>query len=95
MGFLGDSVVKNLPAKKKKKNNLPANAGDAGWIPGLRRSPGGGNGNPLQYSCLRNPMDRGDWQATVHRVTKESDMTWRLNNNNAICLVVTVLFPVS
>ena len=49
------------------------NAGDirdAGWIPGLGRSPGGGHGKPLQYSCLENPMDRRAWQATVHRVTK-------------------------
>ena len=46
------------------------NAGGAGWIPGSERSPGGGNGNPLQYSCLGNPTDRGDWQATVQRVTK-------------------------
>ena len=43
--------------------NLPANAGDAGSIPGLGRSPGEGNGNPLQYSCLENSMDRGAWQA--------------------------------
>ena len=50
--------------------DLPANAGDAGSIPGLGRSPGVGNGNPLQYSCLENPMDRGAWQAAVHRVTK-------------------------
>ena len=53
--------------------NLPANAEnvrDAGSIPGLGRSPGGGNGNPLQCSCLENPMDRGAWQATVHRVSK-------------------------
>ena len=51
--------------------NLPANAGDtgvAGSIPGLRRSPGGGNGNPLQYSCLGNPVDRGAWWATVHGI---------------------------
>ena len=50
--------------------NLPANTGDAGSIPGLGRSPGEGNGNPLQYSCLENPMDRGVWQATVQGVTK-------------------------
>ena len=53
--------------------NLPANAGDprdTGSIPGLGRSPRGGNGNPLQQSCLENPMDRGGWQATVHEVTK-------------------------
>ena len=59
-GLPGDSVVKNLPA----------NAGDVGSIPGLGRSPGGGNGNPLQYFCLGNPMDRGAWQAIVHGVTK-------------------------
>ena len=54
--------------------NLPANAGDTGSFPGLERSPGEGNGNPLQYSCLGNPMDRGAWQAvTVHGVAKESD----------------------
>ena len=54
------------------------NAGDTregGSIPELGRSPGGGHGNPLQYSCLENPMDRGSWRATVHMVTKESDMT--------------------
>jgi len=53
--------------------NLPSNAGDVrdmGSIPGLGRSPGGGNGNPLQYSCLENPMDRGAWQATVHGIAK-------------------------
>ena len=56
-----------LPVK-----NPPANAGDirdAGSVPGLGRSPGGGHGNPLQYSCLENPMDRGGWWAAVHRVT--------------------------
>ena len=50
--------------------NLPANAGDAGLIPGLGRSPGGENGNALQYFCLENPMDRGSWQAIVHGVTR-------------------------
>ena len=50
--------------------NQPANAGDAGSIPGSGRSPGGGNGNLLKYSCLGNPMDRGAWLATVHGVTK-------------------------
>ena len=57
--------------------NLPANAGeakDSGLIPGWGRSPREGNGNPLQYSCLGNPMDRGAWRATVHGVT-ESDTT--------------------
>ena len=46
--------------------NTPDNAGDVGSIPGLGRSPGGGNGNPLQYSCLENSMDGGIWQATIH-----------------------------
>ena len=58
--FPGGSVVKNLPA----------NAGDAGLIPGSRRSPGEGNGVPLQYSWLENSMDRRAWWATVHRVAK-------------------------
>ena len=50
--------------------NLPANAEDSGLIPGSRRSPGERNGNPLQHSCLGNPMDREAWWATVHGVTK-------------------------
>ena len=58
--------------------NPPASAGDirdAGLIPGLERSPGEGNGNPLQFSCLENPMDRGAWQAIIHRVAKKLDTT--------------------
>ena len=55
--------------------NPPANAGDTGSIPGSGRPPGEGNGTPLQYFCLENPMDMEAWQATVHGVTKESDMT--------------------
>ena len=58
--------------------NLPANAGDirdAGLIPRVGGSPGEGNGNSLQDSCLENPMDRGPWWATVHKVTKELDTT--------------------
>ena len=49
---------------------MPANAGDMDSVPGLGRSPGEGNENPLQYSCLENSMDKGAWQATVHGVTK-------------------------
>ena len=60
MGFPGGSVVKNLPA----------NAGDLGLILGLERSPGEGNGYPLQYSCLENPMDRGAWPSAVRGATK-------------------------
>ena len=59
-GFPGGSVVKNLPAS----------AGDVGSVPGLGRSPGEGNDNPLQYSRLENSMDRGAWQATIHGVEK-------------------------
>ena len=62
-------------------NNPPADAGDAGSIPGLGRSPGERNGNPPQYCPLGNPMDRGAWQATVHEVEEELDTTQRLNNN--------------
>ena len=65
---------------------LPDNAGDAGdggSIPGSGRSPGGGNGNALQYSCLENTMDRGAWWATVHRVAKSwtqlSDFTHKVD----------------
>ena len=63
MGFPGGTVVKNLPA----------NTGDmreVGSIPGSGRYPGTGHGNPLQYSCLENPMDRGAWQVMVYRVAK-------------------------
>ena len=61
-------VVKNLPAKA-------GDIRDLGSVPGSGRSPGGGHGNPLQYSCLEDSMDRGAWQAMVHRVNKELDMT--------------------
>ena len=54
----------------QRLRRLPCNAGDLGSIPGSGRSPGERNGNPLQYSCLENPIDRGAWWATVHRVTK-------------------------
>ena len=62
--------------------NLLANAENAGLIPGSGRSPGVGNGNPLQYSCLGNPMDRGVCQATVNGVTKELDTIEQLHNKN-------------
>ena len=65
MDFPGGSVVKNLPA----------NPGDASLIPGSGTSPREGNGNPLQYSCLGNPMDRRAWWASVHGIARESDMT--------------------
>ena len=65
LGFPGGSVVKNLPD----------NAGDMALIPGLRRSLGEVNGNPLQYSCLENPIERGAWPAAVHGIAKELDRT--------------------
>ena len=65
MGFPGGSVVKNPPA----------NAGDMGSFPGSGRSSREGNGNPLQYSCLENAIDKGAWWATDHGVEKELDIT--------------------
>ena len=73
--FPGGSVVKNPPAKA-------GDTGDAGSVPVLRRYPGGGNGNPLQYSCLENSRDRGAWQATVHGVEREWDTTEQSSNNS-------------
>ena len=71
VGFPGGSAVKNPPA----------NAEDAGSIPGSRRSPGEGNGSPLQYSCLGNPMDRGTWRVTVHVVTKSQTQLKQLSTH--------------
>ena len=73
MCYPGGSVV------KKKKFLLPKNAGDVGLTLGSGRSPGERNGNPFQYSCLENTMDRGAWWAMVHTVAKKSDMTQGLN----------------
>ena len=61
--FPGGEVVENLSA-------LAGDAADMGLVPGSERSPGEGNGNPLQYSCLENPMDRGAWWVTAHGVTE-------------------------
>ena len=66
------------------------NAGDPGSIPGSERSPGEGNGNPLQYSCLENPMDRGAWEATVHGVTKSQT---RLSDFTYFSYLFHVSFP--
>ena len=76
-------VISGLPTGSVVKN-LPATAGNTGSILGSRRSPGEGNGNPLLYSCLGNPMDRGAWWATVHGVTKELDTTQCLNNSKGV-----------
>ena len=65
------SVVKNLPASA-------GHVRDTGSVPGSGRSPGEGNGNPSQYSCLENPMDRGVWRATVHQITRvEHDLVMK------------------
>ena len=74
LGFPSGPVVKNLPA----------NAGDPDSIPGLGRCPRGGNGNPLQYPHLENPMDRGAWWATVHGVTKS--WTWLTDCAAVMCM---------
>ena len=66
-------------------NNPPANAGDSSSIPGWGRSPGEGNGNPLQYSCLGNPMDRGAWQAAVHGVMVRHDLATKQQHGHSQC----------
>ena len=72
--YIPSSALKGFPGGSAVKS-IPAGAGDAGSVSGSRRSPGEGNDNPLQYSCLGNPMDRGAWQVTVHGVAKQSDPT--------------------
>ena len=84
MGFPGGSMVKNLPTNA-------GNAGDTSLIPGSRRSPGEGNGNPLQYSCLGNPMDRGAWRAIVHGVPK-SQNDW-VTEHTGMCLLYHLFSP--
>ena len=74
MGFLGGAEGKESTCY----------VGDLGMITGLGRFPGGGHGNPFQYSCLENPWTEEPGWATVSGVTKESDMTWKLNNNNKL-----------
>ena len=64
--------------------NLPASAGDirnVGLIPGSGKSPGGGHGNPLQYTCIENPMIRGAWRATVHRIVKSQTLLKQLSTH--------------
>ena len=84
MGFPGGAEVKESAC----------NAGDLGSIPGSGRSPGEGNANPLQYSCLENPMDRGAWWATVHGVaesgTRLSHFTHKTPGKNRVCKIVYV-----
>ena len=86
-------MIKNLPASA-------GDAGDGGSIPGSGRSPGGGNGNSLQYSCLENPTDRGTWRAIVHRVAKSrlrlSDRACGMNTlgrGESICSYCSITKP--
>ena len=72
--------------------NLPANAGDAGSMLESGRSPGRGNGNPLQYSCLENLVDKGAWWAVVHGGHKELGMTEELNTSHSYCSHADILF---
>ena len=97
VGFPGSSVVKNLSANT-------GILGYVGLIPGLGRYPGGENGNPLQYSCLENRMDRGAWSATVHRVAKSRTQlsthaythtyldVWNFSILKFICLYILLFF---
>ena len=83
MGFPGGSMVKNPPAS----------AGDLGSTPGLGRSSAEGNGNPLQYSCPGNPMDRGVWWATVHVVAKEShDLLTKTHKTHRTLYILQLTF---
>ena len=85
-GSYADTVPLWASQVAQRVKNPPANSGDVrdtGSIPGSGRSPGEGNGNPLQYSCLGKCVDRGAWWVTVHGVTNESDTTQRLNNKQA------------
>ena len=84
VGFPAGTVVKNSPA----------NAGDMGSVPGWGRSPEVGNDNLLQYSCLENSMDRGAWQATFYRASKESAMTEQLSKHavSVVCKILLYFF---
>ena len=91
-GFPGGSVVKNLPANVRDARDK----GDMSSIPELRRSPGGGNGNPLQYACLENLMDRRAWWAIIHKVTKSRrGLKWLSMHVAWLWTAVSVLFEFS
>ena len=83
LGLPGGLVVKNLPASV-------GDAGDVGSIPGSGRCPGEGNGNPLQYSCLENSMDKRAWRATVHAVTESQ--TWLSMQAANILIILNIYF---
>ena len=85
------SLFRGFPLGSDRKESA-CSVGVPGLIPGLGRSPGEGNGNPLQYSCLENPVDRGAWQATVHEVT-ELDMTeWLIYTHTHTHIVLFLIF---
>ena len=73
--LVGTYIFKRASLMVLIVKNTPANEGDSGSVPGLGRSFGGGHGNPLQYSCLENPVDRGAWWATVYRVTESIQLS--------------------
>ena len=77
ISFSGGTRGKESSCQRRRRR-------DTGSIPGSGRSPGGGRGNPLQYSCLENPMDRGDWQATIHRVTQSRTQLKQLSTHTHI-----------
>ena len=86
-----------LPGGSDGKESA-CHAGDLGLVPGSERSPGEGFGNPLQYSCLENPLDRGDWRATVHRVTQSWAQLKRLSKHACTriesTLILACVYPV-
>ena len=79
MYLISRGVSCGSPSHGSDTKEFACNSGDLGSIPGLERSPGEGNGNPLQYSCLGYPIARGAWKAAVHRVTKT--LPWQINHN--------------
>ena len=79
-------MVKNLPA-----NASAGDVRDVGLIPGSGRSPGRGYGNPLQYSCLENPMDRGAWRSTAHRITQSWTQLKQLSTAQHIVIVIVII----
>ena len=88
--------IKYLVARGKGATYNTQDTGGVGSVPDSERSPGEDHGNPLQYPCLGNPMDRGAWQATVHGITKESDTTEQLNkqkNNQRMSAFVERFSP--